>query len=86
MTEQDRYLVQTRSQTKSSEVKVPEVHGIGKSLIPHVKPERHKSVKLPTNKRPPFPKPRIGQGRAGIRRKVRVCSTLQMPIQTPAQK
>ena len=40
MTEDDKYLVQTRSQAKSSGVKVPEVHGIGKSLDPHVKPER----------------------------------------------
>ena len=28
--ENDRYLVQTRSQTKSSGVSLPEVHGIGK--------------------------------------------------------
>ena len=43
MTE-DRYLVQTRSQTKSSGVKVPEVHGIEKGLVLCVKPERLKSV------------------------------------------
>ena len=36
----DRYLVQTRSQAKSSGVKLPEVHGIEKGLDPHVKPER----------------------------------------------
>ena len=42
MTEDDKYLVQTRSQAKSSEVKVPEVHGIEKCLVPHVKPERQK--------------------------------------------
>ena len=39
-TETDKYLVQTRSQAKSSRVKVPEVHGIEKCLIPHVKPDR----------------------------------------------
>ena len=50
MTEEDRSLVQTRSQAKSSGVKVPEIHGIEKSLVPHVKPERIKSVKLPTDK------------------------------------
>ena len=71
MTE-DRYLVQTRSQAKPSRVKVPEVHGIEKCLILHVKPERCKSVKLPTDKRLPISKPRIGQGGARIRRKVRV--------------
>ena len=38
----DRYLLQTRSQTKSSGVCLPEVHGIGKGLDPHVKPEKQK--------------------------------------------
>ena len=41
--ETDKYLVQTRSQTKSSRVKVPEVHGVDKGLIQHVKPE-HKKI------------------------------------------
>ena len=72
MTENYKYLVQTRSQAKSSGVKVPEVHGMEKSLVPHVKPERQKPVNLPTDKIPPIPKPRIGQGRARIRRKTRV--------------
>ena len=82
MTEDYIYLVQTRSQAKSSGVKVPEAHGIGKSLVPHVKSERQKSVvKLPTDKRLPIPKPRIGQGRARIRRKARVVPPTQMPIQ-----
>ena len=78
----DKYLVQTRSQAKSSRVKGPEVHGIEKSLVPHVKPERQKSVNLPMDKRPPIPKSRIGQGRAGIRRKMRIVPS----IQTPAPK
>ena len=38
------------------------------------------------DKRLPIPKLRIGQGRAGIRRKVRVVSPLQMPVQTPSPK
>ena len=37
--ETDKFLVQTRSQTKSSGIKVPEVHGTDKGLILHVKPE-----------------------------------------------
>ena len=37
--ETDTYLVQTRSQTKSTGVKVPEVHGKDKGLNLHVKPE-----------------------------------------------
>ena len=61
MTEEDSYLVQT------SRVKVPEVHRIEKSLALHGKPERLKSVKLPTDERLPTPKLRIGQGRARIR-------------------
>ena len=36
--ETDKYLVQTRSQTKSTGVKVPEVHGIDKGLNLHVLP------------------------------------------------
>ena len=85
-TENDKYLVQTRSQAKSRGVKLPELHGIEKSLVPHVKPERQKSINLPTDKRLPIPKPRLGQGRARIRRKVRVVPPTQTPIQTPAPK
>ena len=61
---------------------MPEVHGIEKGLVPHVKPEREKSIKLPTDKRLPIPKPRFGQGRARIRRKVRIV----LPPQPPALK
>ena len=53
------------------------MHGIEKSLVLHVKPERQKSVKSPLDKRPPIPKHRIGQCRAGIRRKVRIVLILQ---------
>ena len=35
----DNYMVQTRAQVKSSNVKLPEVHGAKKILIPHMKPE-----------------------------------------------
>ena len=41
----DKYLVQTRSQVKSSGIKVPDVQAVNKGLIPHVKPE--KSVAAP---------------------------------------
>ena len=34
------YLVQTRSQAKSSGIKLPEVHGMGKNLDPNIKPEK----------------------------------------------
>ena len=36
----ETYLVQTRSQTKTSGIKLPEVHDIGKSLDPNIKPEK----------------------------------------------
>ena len=38
----------------------------------------------PTELKPPIPKPRIGQRRAGIRRKDRVIMPTPTPIQTPA--
>ena len=101
--ETDKYLVQTRSQTKSSGIKVPEMYGVDKGLIPHVKPEHQKSVVMPpTTKmppidrtlpidkglhtviKPPIPNPRIGQRRAGIRRKPRLIMPTQTPIQRPA--
>ena len=37
----EKYLVQTRSQVKSSGTKLLEVHGIGKDLDPNLKPEKH---------------------------------------------
>ena len=37
--EKGKYLVQTQSQTKDSGIKVPEVHGIKKSLDPNLRPE-----------------------------------------------
>ena len=86
-------MVQTRAQVKSSSVKLPEVHGAWKVLVPHMKLENfvkgicpippachlrpihhipHTNQEPPTNPLPPIPKLRIGQGRAGIRRKLRV--------------
>ena len=83
-TEANKYLIQTRFQTKSSGIKVPEIHGINKGTNPHVKPERQRPLPIlpthiipptnltqPVDKGPPthpIPKPRIGQGRTGLRR------------------
>ena len=36
----DNYLVQTRSQARSNEIKLPEVHGMGKNLDPNIKPQK----------------------------------------------
>ena len=35
----NKYLIQTRSQTKSGGIKVPEIHGANKGLDPHIKQE-----------------------------------------------
>ena len=37
---QGKYLVQTRSQVKSSGIKLLEVHDVGKCLDPNIQPER----------------------------------------------
>ena len=62
----EQYMVQTRLQTKASGVQLPEVHGSRKRLDPHRIPEKQSQpiVGLDVDR-----KPRIGQGRAGVRRK-----------------
>ena len=40
----DEYLVQTRSQAKSSGIKIPEIHGANKGLDPHVKPGKQRPL------------------------------------------
>ena len=61
-----KYIVQTRSQMKASGVQLPEVHGSRKKLDPHKVPEKQPQpiVELDIER-----KPRLGQGRAGVRRK-----------------
>ena len=59
-------MVQTRSQTKVSGVQLPEVHGLRKRLDPYRIPKKQSqpTVGLDLDR-----KPRIGLGRAGVRRK-----------------
>ena len=59
-------MIQTRSQRKASGVQLPEVHGSRKGLDPHKKPENQPQ---PIVSSEIDRKPRIGQGRAGVRRK-----------------
>ena len=67
-------MVQTRSQTKSSGIKLPAVHGATKVLVPHEIPEKQPSG---------ISRPRIGQGRAGVKRKVRpVYNETPKPVET----
>ena len=64
--DKEKYMVQTRSQMKASGVQLPKVHGSRKRLDPHRIPEKQSqpTVGLDVER-----KPRIGQGRAGVRRK-----------------
>ena len=40
----EKYLVQMRSQAKSSGIKLPEVYGVGKNLDPNLKPEKQHAI------------------------------------------
>ena len=85
----DKYLVQTRSQVRASGIRVPEIHGANKGLDPHVQPGKQKSFPIQTVNKGmpthPIPKPRIGQGRAGIRRKVKAPLPIASPHLLPIQ-
>ena len=60
-----RYLIQMRSQAKSSDIKLPEVHGMRKNLDPNLKPE----IQHTLPKQGSMERPCVGQGRAGSKRK-----------------
>ena len=61
----ERYLVQTCLPTKSSGIRLLEVHGVKKTLDTNLLPEKQKMI--PQIKMNIENKPRLGQGRAGIR-------------------
>ena len=61
----DSYLVQTRSQAKSSGIKPLEVHGVRKNLDPNIKPEKQHANPINGS----VVKLHIGQGRVGLKRK-----------------
>ena len=60
-----KYLVQLHSQAKTSGTKLPEVHGVEKSLNPNLRPE--KQLAIP--KQGKSERPQMGQGRAGSKRR-----------------
>ena len=67
--ENESYVIQTRSQMKASGVQLPEVHGSRKGLGPHKILEKQlQPIIRPSIEK----KPRLGQGRAGMRRKVKL--------------
>ena len=71
-------MVQTRTQSKTSGINLPEVHGVDKGINPHVRPEKQtlKPTTVTTEtKTPTQTKPRLGKGRAGLRRKVKLVDT-----------
>ena len=61
----EKYLIQTRSQTKSSGTKLPVVHGVEMNLNPNLKSEKQHAIPRQGS----MERPCIGQGRAGSRRK-----------------
>ena len=85
----DKYLIQTRSQVRSSSIRLLEIHGANKGLDPHVQPGKQKTFPIQTVNKGmpthPIPKPRIGQGRAGLRRKVNTLQPIPLPHQLPTQ-
>ena len=85
----DKYLVQTRSQVRSSGIRLPEIHGTNKGLDPHVQPGKQMSFPIQTVNKGmpthPIPNPRIGQGRGGLRRKVKAPQPITSPHPLPAQ-
>ena len=77
--EHKRYLIQTRSETKTSGIVLTKLHGIDKGVDPNIQPEKQmiRPVVMPvqshvsTQSREQYHvKPRSGQGRAGIKKNV----------------
>ena len=101
LSRKDKYIVQTRSQVRLSGIRLLEIHGVNKGINQHLKPERQRPLPTlptqnvppthttqPVNKglpTPPIPKPRIGQGRAGLRRKVKAPLPIASPHLLPVQ-
>ena len=73
-----KYLIQTRSQAKTSGIKLLEVHGTGKNLDPNLKPEKQHAI----SKQGSMEMSHIGQGRAGSRRKR--AEPINQPINQPS--
>ena len=66
--ENERYMIQTRSRMRASGGQLPEVHGPRKGLDPHKIPEKQPQPIVGSDIKQ---KPRLGQGRAGVRRKIK---------------
>ena len=75
----DNYLVQTRSQAKSSRIKLPEGHGMRRNLEPNINPEKQHANPIKGS----IVKPHIGQGRVGLKRKR--SDPINQPINPPSE-
>ena len=80
----ERCLVQTWSETKSSGIKLPEVHGVSKNLDLNIQPEKQTIRPLKGNEILQE-KLRIGQARAEMRRKPPVNQTIAQSAE-PSKK
>ena len=72
----NKYLIQMCSEARTSGVKLPEVHGVDKCVNPNIKPERQ-VLKSPNPVIQPN-KPKLGQGREGLRREMSVPPHVQI--------
>ena len=87
--EQKRYLIQTKTQAKTSGTILPKVHGVDNGVDPNVRPEKQivKPLATPHSYVPIESidqynvKPRLGQGRASIKNEM-----LKFPILQPCDK
>ena len=72
---------------KSSEIKLPEVHGVSKSLNPNVQPEKQVIKSLVSKvKEIPQIKPRLGQGRIGLRcKKPQISQPIAQSVKQPVK-
>ena len=79
--EKERYMIQTRSQTKASSVQLPDVHRTRKGLDPHKIPGKQpQPIVRPIIEKKPW----LGHGRSGIKRKARLApSSLKEEIIGP---
>ena len=63
--ENEKYLIQTHSEAKTSGTKLLKVHGVRKGLNTNLRPEKQNTMA----KQGISEKPWVGQGRAGLRRR-----------------
>ena len=86
-----KYLVKIWSQAKSSDIKLPGVHGVSKRIDPNVQSEKQVIMPIAVTKMKEVSqiKPRLGQGRAGLRCKIKtpipksIMQVMEKPIEQP---